>query len=118
MRQRYANRVALQHLKTANTELQSNKYDAFYKEMLMAIDGYCSDCMSIPISELNADRIIQELRQRKADEGLIEKTMNLRNRCVYASYAPAQDTSGMLIDYQQAVNLLTQLESHLKQKGI
>ena len=118
MRQRHANRVALQHLKTANTQLQTNKYDAFYKELLMAIDGYCSDRMSIPISELHADRIVQELQQRKADAGLVEKTMDLRNRCVYASYAPAQDNSNMLIDYQQAVNLLTQLESHLKQKGV
>jgi hypothetical protein len=118
MRQRHANRVALQHLKSANSLLQSNQHAAFYKEMLMAIDGYCSDRMSIPVSELNAERILQELQQRKADAALVEKTMDLRSRCVYASYAPAQDGSGMQLDYQQAVILLTQLETHLKQKGV
>lgn len=113
---RKANKYARKRLKTAFKYLNNNDKDKFYEEILKTLWGYLSDKLSIPVSELYRDNAKQKLQQLGIDNSLIEKFIGLIDDCEYTRYAPASNESRMEELYQQAIDVISQLQQKLKSR--
>lgn len=110
-RNRKALKVARARLKNASAFLKQNLYSAFYEELHKAIHGYISDKLMLPVADLTRDRIGEELRSRGKDEAVIKELFDVLDACEYARYAPASGSEAMEGHYQQAVKVISEIES-------
>jgi hypothetical protein len=110
-RKKRATGQAKKRLKQANKLLESNDHVAFYNEVAKAIFGYFRDKLSIAEAELSKDNVLAKLRELNADESLIGSTGNLIDDCEFARFAPGDKTQKMSEVYEQAVNVITQIET-------
>jgi GTP1/Obg family GTP-binding protein len=109
-----ANKIANSRLKIANTHLQTNNFNDFYKEVLEALYGYLSYKFALPIAQLNKDNINNLLLNKGAEMPIIAKLNEVLNNCEFAQYAPAKDASAMKRDYDSAVEIIISVEEILK----
>ncbi|MFR5871121.1 MAG: BatD family protein [Alistipes sp.] len=70
VRNRKANKVALQRLRAAFQHMNAGSEKAFYEEMLKALWGYMSDKLNIPVANLTKDNIREELLKRNVSAEL------------------------------------------------
>ena len=111
---RKANRVAKARLKNAGELLKKNLYSAYYEELHKALMGYISDKLIIPTAEISKEKIIESLKERSVDEGIINSFINIVDMCEFARYAPAAGNDAMERDYSEAVDVISKLESSVK----
>jgi len=109
-----ANKIANSRLKIANTHLQTNNFNDFYKEVLEALYGYLSYKFALPIAQLNKDNINNLLLNKGAEMPIIAKLNEVLNNCEFAQYAPAKDASAMKRDFDSAVEIIISVEEILK----
>lgn len=114
MRTKKANKVALKRLKNAHKLLIENKKGQFYDEVLRALWGYVSDKLSIPLSQLSKDNIETELKKKNIDEQLIKNFEDALNTCEFAHYAPGEGNETMDKTYQEAIDVISKMESNIK----
>ena len=110
-RNRKAMKVARARLKNASAFLRQGLYSAFYEELHKALHGYISDKLMLPVADLTRERIGEELRSRGKDEAVIQELYDILDACEYARYAPASGSEAMEKHYQQAVKVISQIES-------
>lgn len=110
-RNRKAMKVARARLKNASAFLRQNLYTAFYEELHKAIEGYISDKLMLPVSELSRERIEEELRARGRDEAVVKALFEVLDACEYARYAPSSGSEAMEADYRQAEKVISDIES-------
>lgn len=110
-RNRKAMKVARARLKNASAFLRQGLYGAFYEELHKALHGYISDKLMLPVADLTRERIGEELRSRGKDEAVIQELSDILDACEYARYAPASGSEAMEKHYQQAVKVISQIES-------
>ncbi len=110
-RNRKAMKVARARLKNASAFLKQGLYSAFYEELHKALHGYISDKLMLPVADLTRERIGEELRSRGKDEAVIQELYDILDACEYARYAPASGSEAMEKHYQQAVKVISQIES-------
>lgn len=110
-RNRKAMKVARTRLKNASAFLRQGLYGAFYEELHKALHGYISDKLMLPVADLTRERIGEELRARGKDEAVIQELSDILDACEYARYAPASGSEAMEKHYQQAVKVISQIES-------
>ena len=110
-RNRKAMKVARARLKNASAFLRQGLYGAFYEELHKALHGYISDKLMLPVADLTRERIGEELRARGKDEAVIQELSDILDACEYARYAPASGSEAMEKHYQQAVKVISQIES-------
>ena len=110
-RNRKALKVARARLKNASAFLRQGLYSAFYEELHKALHGYISDKLMLPVADLTRERIGEELRSRGKDEAVIQELYDILDACEYARYAPASGSEAMEKHYQQAVKVISQIES-------
>ena len=110
-RNRKAMKVARARLKNASAFLRQGLYGAFYEELHKALYGYISDKLMLPVADLTRERIGEELRARGKDEAVIQELSDILDACEYARYAPASGSEAMEKHYQQAVKVISQIES-------
>ena len=110
-RNRKALKVARARLKNASAFLKQGLYSAFYEELHKALHGYISDKLMLPVADLTRERIGKELRSRGKDEALIQELSDILDACEYARYAPASGSEAMEKHYQQAVKVISEIES-------
>ena len=110
-RNRKAMKVARARLKNASAFLKQGLYGAFYEELHKALHGYISDKLMLPVTDLTRERIGEELRSRGKDEAVIQELYDILDACEYARYAPASGSEAMEKHYQQAVKVISQIES-------
>ena len=110
-RNRKAMKVARARLKNASAFLRQGLYGAFYEELHKALHGYISDKLMLPVADLTHERIGEELRARGKDEAVIQELSDILDACEYARYAPASGSEAMEKHYQQAVKVISQIES-------
>lgn len=113
-KRRKANTVAVRRLKTANKLMSSNNKDEFYDEVLKALCGYVGDKLSIPVAELSKDNIASALRSRNVSEDIISQLTQLLGDCEFARFAPGDDSSRMDHIYENAANVISQMENSIK----
>jgi len=113
VKQRGATRMAKKRLNLANKHMIANNKEAFYEELLKALNGYLSDKFTIPVSELSRETIASKLTEKKVSPETLQKLMASLDNCEYARYAPATVTSNLNEVYDSTVKLITQLEDEI-----
>lgn len=89
---RQAGKVARRRLNKAGKFLRAKNLDAYYAELLRAMQSYLSDKLALPASQLSRDSISEALARRGASPELISNLHALLNDCEMARYTP--QTSG------------------------
>ena len=113
VRNRKANKVALQRLQAALHYMNEHNERSFYDEMLRALWGYMSDKLNIPVSNLTKDNIREELQKRGVAQELSSGFIDTISTCECAQYSPS--SSGQMNEvYNLAANQLSQFESLIK----
>ncbi len=107
-----AGKIAGKRFKYAKDLLKQDKIDLFYEEVSKAIWGYLSDKLNISQSALSTDRAREELEKYNVDKKLIEELFNTISHCEFARYAPGAAGKAPEEVYNEAVNLLMQIEQN------
>lgn len=113
VRNKKANKVALQRLRAAFHYMNEASEKQFYEEMLKALWGYMSDKLNIPVANLTKDNIREELVKRGVATELITHFIDIISNCEYAQYSPS--TSGQMSEvYGSAAATLSKFEAVIK----
>lgn len=110
LRNKRANKIALQRLATAKRYLLQNDKKPFYDEISKAVWLYLSDKSGIPLSALSRDAAIEALSRKRVPDGLRTKFEALIDECETALYASG-GLKPMTQTYDSAVNVLSDMES-------
>ncbi len=111
---RRANKMARARLKNAEDYLHKNLSGAYYEELLKALTGYVSDKLLIPAADLSKDKIGESLRERGVRDESIAKLTALIDQCEFARYAPDSGQTQMENEYNEAVEVISEIEGQLK----
>ena len=117
MKTRKATKMALSRLRQAEEYLRQNLYSAFYEELHKALLGFVSDKLNITASELSRERVCGMLSSAGVPEDLTARFTALVDACEYARYAPDSGNDAMNQHYQEAVNIISVMDSKMKGKS-
>lgn len=110
VKNRRANKVAKARLKAAESFLKQKNYAGFYEELHRAILGYCSDKLSLQLSDLSREKIAEALTNKSVKTELTQELLSLIESCEYARYAPDPGGAEMENNYVRAIKLISDLE--------
>ena len=112
-----AGKVASRRLKQASKLLHQKDDAAFYDEVMRALLGYAGDKLSLPTNELNKENVIATLSSRGVEQNVIDAFIAVLSDCEFARYAPTSDPNMAKEKiYQQASDVITQMNASLKSK--
>lgn len=113
-RNRKATRQALKRLAQARDFLQKNLYTAFYEELHRSLLGFVGDKLSMDMADQNKENIAAALVEKGASEALAADFTALLDACEFARYSPDAGHEAMNAHYEQAVSLITAIDSSMK----
>jgi hypothetical protein len=113
VRNRRANKVAVQRFRIAERYMRENNRHAFYEEMLRALWGYMSDKLNIPVSSLTKENIREELQRRGCAAEVAQHYTDIISRCDEAQYSPIESVQMMSV-YEEGVGIISRIESIIK----
>ncbi len=113
VRNRRANKVAVQRFRTAEKYMRENNRHAFYEEMLRALWGYMSDKLNIPVSSLTKENIREELQRRGCPADVAQLYTDIISRCDEAQYSPIESVQMNRV-YDEGVSIISRIESIIK----
>ena len=113
VRNRRANKVAVQRFHTAHKFMKEQKRYEFFSEMSRALWGYISDKLNIPVSDLAKESIREVLKRRGVSEENARHFTDIISRCDEAQYSPAGSVQ-MEEVYEDGVNIVSHIESVIK----
>ena len=113
VKNRRANKVAIQRFHAAEKFMNKDNRHAFFEEMLRALWGYMSDKLNIPVANLTKENIREELQRRGCAADLAQLYTDIISRCDEAQYSPAE-TIQMGDVYSEGVNIVSRIESIIK----
>ncbi len=114
MKMRGANKESQKRLKTARKYLESNEDALYYDEVAKALWGYVADKFTIEQVDLTTDKIKERLLEKHIDESLIDKLIQVLQRCEFARFAPAADVKGKEDLFAEAGNVIQEFEQKKK----
>ena len=113
---RGANRMARKRLRKASEYLSQNIYSAFYEELHKALTGYVSDKLNMSVAELSRERISEMLTAAGVPSEVTDKFMAIMDACEFARYSPDSGNAAMSAHYQEAVEVISSIDSYMKNK--
>ena len=113
-RTRRATKMALARLKTASGYLRQNLGAAFYEELHRALLGYISDKLNIGVEDLNKENISSRLLEGGVAQDLVDSYISLVDACEYARYSPDSGNEAMTTHYNEAVRIISSIDSTMK----
>ena len=113
-RNRRANKMARTRLKSAESYLKQGLSGAYYEELHKALMGYVSDKLLIPAADLSKESIREKLLERSVREEVVNEFTALIDKCEFARYAPDSGQAQMEDEYNEAVRVISAIESQLK----
>lgn len=113
---RKATKMARKRLKKAAEYLKQNIHSAFYEELHKALSGFVADKLNIAVADLTKDRIRVELSDAGVDPALIDSFMEIVDACEFARYSPDSGNEAMSVHYQNAENVISSIDSSMKNK--
>ena len=116
-RGRKATRQALKRLKLAGDFLNKNLYTAFYEELHRALMSFVSDKLTMDMADQSKENIAAALSARGVPAETVSSFTGLLDACEYARYAPDAGHDAMNAHYEQAVSVITAIDSSMK-KGV
>lgn len=114
VRLRKATKLAKKRLRKAEKFLADNDDERFYIEIYQAIWGYVSDKFTIPTSQLSSETIQGALESKNVSENVIQTIMQTIGEVDFARFAPGDSTSKKQSIYNQALQMILDLENQLK----
>ncbi|NDC40446.1 MAG: protein BatD [Chitinophagia bacterium] len=112
LRNKRANKVALQRLATAKRYLLENSKKPFYEEISKAIWLYLSDKSGIPLASLNKEAAQVALSGKRVPENLRTNFESLVDECETALYASG-GAKPMSQTFDEAVKVLSDMEGFM-----
>lgn len=113
---RAATKMALKRLQLAGTFLKQNLYTAFYEELHKALLGFISDKLNMPVSELSKESIAGNLLKAGVDSQLADRFIGIVDACEFARYSPDSGNEAMTAHYNDAVDVISLIDSNMKTK--
>ena len=113
---RRATKMALKRLQLAGTFLKQNLYTAFYEELHKAMLGFISDKLNMPVSELSKESISENLLKAGVDSQLADRFIRIVDACEFARYSPDSGNEAMTAHYNDAVDVISSIDSNMKIK--
>ncbi len=110
VKNRKAGKVAAKRLKIASDCLAKNEMDRFYEEVLKALWGYLSDKLSVPLSSLNKNGILETLKDKGVEDSKIDELSQIIDTCEFARYAPSSSEAAASDLYTKASGFIKYLE--------
>jgi len=114
MRTRGATGIAKKRLKKAKTFLAQNDHNTFHDEVAKALWGYMSDKLSIPPAALTRETVSQALMQRGVSQGVVQEFALTLDTCEFARFAPKKDAGAMEHLYDDAIQIISNIEREIK----
>ncbi len=112
VRNRKAAKIAGKRLQTAHLFLKSDAVnDGFYEEILKAIWGYLSDKLSIPISELTRNNVIELLKAKGIADEPIDSLSVILDKCEFARFSPSSSGTEASEIYDGALKFIRTVEN-------
>lgn len=115
-RNRKATKMALKRLHLADTFMRQNLYTAFYEELHKALIGFISDKLNMPMAEQSKGRMTEVLKERGASDELISGFIGILDACEFARYSPDAGHEAMAGHYQEAVDVISSMDSEMKNR--
>ena len=72
--------------------------------------------MNIPVAELSRDRISEALLAGNVAESSVNAFIGVLDACEYARYAPSAGTDAMAAHYEEALEIISTIDSDMKSK--
>lgn len=115
VRNKKANKVASKRLKAADRHLKANQKEQFYDEMLAAIWLYLSDKLNIPLSTLNKENALDELRKKGVADEISNEAIKLLTDCEFERYAYSKDAHAAMDSiYKTAMEVIGKMENAIR----
>ena len=113
-KRRKALKLAKKRLSIAEKHCAQNDRKNFYDEVSRAIWGYLGNKLNIDMAELSKDNVEEKLLAKSVKAETVAKLKSLVNTCEMALYTPTTDDSELKNNYQNALNLIADLEDEIK----
>lgn len=113
-RVRKANKQATKRLKKAEKLLSSDDRNAFYDEVLKALNGYISDKLGMPLTEVNKENLRAELSSRQVSDEDVNQYIRAMEDCEFARYAPGDPNAAMEQVFKSATDAISRLDGIIK----
>ncbi|MES2761993.1 MAG: BatD family protein [Bacteroidota bacterium] len=114
VKERKAAKLAKKQLVVAEKHMQANNKEAFFNEVLNALNKYIGDKFALSIVDLSKEKISEMLLSRHVSEETTKNVIETLNTCEYAKYAPSAVTGDLKKVYQDTVELISQIEEQIK----
>lgn len=111
LRGKRANKTAQKRLKVAAKLLAQHDRNAFYDEVLRALNGYLADKFALQQTDLNKDSMAGLLLQKGVSEDIVQQLLRTLSDCELARYAPGDPQQSMDNTYRAAISLISQIEA-------
>lgn len=107
-----AEKVAGKYLKAAKQKLTENDTQGFYEQIDKAIAIFLSDKMTLPVSSLSRENIVNELKIRNISNDIIDNYTSIVDECQMARFSgAAAETKGEMMN--RASDLITILNKSI-----
>ena len=114
VRSKKATSFAQKRLAGAGKLISENKHAMAFEEISKALWGYASDKLTIPVSELSKENIAEQLRSKNVNDQSIERFTNCISTCEMAQYGGLDVTAQSNKLYQDAIQIITDIEGGMK----
>ncbi|RAJ01571.1 oxygen tolerance protein BatD [Chitinophaga skermanii] len=117
LKHKQANKVALKRLELAARYLKEGKDKAFYEETSRAVWGYISHKFHIPMANLSKQVVQDRLATENINQQITSELFALIDNCEIALYAPSNSHDVRKNTYEQAIQVISDLEGALKKEA-
>lgn len=114
VKERKAAKLAKKQLAIAEKHMQANNKEAFFTEILNAINKYIGDKFALSIVDLSKEKISEMLLSRNVSSTTTKNVIDTLNTCEFAKYAPSAVTGDLKQVYNDTVELISQIEEQIK----
>lgn len=114
VKERKAAKLAKKQLVIAEKHMLSNNKEAFFNEILNALNKYIGDKFALSIVDLSKEKISEMLLSRNVSDSTTKNVIDTLNTCEYAKYAPSAVTGDLKQVYNDTVELISQIENQIK----
>lgn len=106
-----ANKVARRRLRAAEKFMKARQPEQFYEAMLKAMWGYLGDKLSMPVSQLTRQNILETLLSHGVTQENADKVIEVLDQCEMARYTPDSSSEASVEAlYEEATRTINSLE--------
>ena len=114
VRNRKAGRSARNRLKHAERYKKAGESDRFYEEIGKAVWEYLSHKLNIETSSLSRELVLEQMEERSVPEVQRKELLRILEESELSRFAPTSERSDMNRLFNDAVQLIRNLENSLK----